>query len=143
MSERLRPRRATAADIQTLAELNAQLIVDEGSDNPMTVPQLAERMSEWLAGRYRAVLFDIESEAAAYVLYRDDGESVYVRHFFVTRAHRRSGVGREAMTLLMNEVFPPEKRVVVDVLARNARGLAFWHALGFTDYLLTLERRAV
>ncbi len=132
-----------AADIPTLAALNAQLIVDEGSDNPMTVPQLAERMTEWLDGRYRAILFEIGAEAVAYALYRDDGESIYVRHFFVTRTHRRNGVGREAMTLLMDEVFPPEKRVVVDVLVRNGRGVAFWHALGFTDFLLTLERRAV
>ncbi len=134
---------ASQSDVAVLARLNYQLIADEGSDNPMTVPQLAERMAEWLDGRYRAVLFEIASEAVAYVLYRDDGETIFVRHFFVTRTHRRSGIGREAMTVLINDVFPPEKRVVVDVLTRNARGLAFWHALGFNDYLLTLERRAV
>ena len=135
-------RTATLADIETLAELNHQLIADEGADNPRSVPQLAERMAEWLEGRYRAVLFEEGGAPVAYALYRDDGESIYLRQFFVTRERRRTGVGRDAITRLVNEVFPPGKRVVVEVLAKNARAMAFWHAMGFVDYFMTLERPA-
>ncbi len=135
-------RLATMADIDTLAELNHQLIADEGADNPMSVPQLAERMTEWLEGRYRAVLFDEGDAPVAYALYRDDGESVYLRQFFVARDRRRTGAGRDALTRLVNEVFPPGKRVVVEVLSTNTRAMAFWHAMGFVDYFMTLERPA-
>ena len=135
-------RTATLADIETLAELNHQLIADEGADNPWSVPQLAERMAEWLEGRYRAVLFEEGGAPVAYALYRDDGESIYLRQFFVTRERRRTGVGRDAIARLVNEVFPPGKRVVVEVLAKNARAMAFWHAMGFVDYFMTLERPA-
>jgi hypothetical protein len=47
---------ATQADVPLLAELNHQLIRDEGHSNPMTVPQLAERMSNWIEGEYTAIL---------------------------------------------------------------------------------------
>lgn len=135
-------RTATLADIEMLAELNHQLIADEGADNPRSVAQLAERMAEWLEGRYRAVLFEEGGAPVAYALYRDDGESIYLRQFFVTRERRRTGVGRDAIARLVNEVFPPGKRVVVEVLAKNARAMAFWHAMGFVDYFMTLERPA-
>lgn len=135
-------RMATISDVDTLAELNHQLIADEGSDNAMSVPQLAERLTEWLEDRYRAVLFEEDGAPMAYALFRDDGPSIYLRQFFVAREHRQAGVGRAAMEKLLIEVFPAGKRVVVEVLAANQRGLAFWHALGFTDYFHTLELRA-
>ena len=55
---------ATDADISLLAEWNHQLIRDEGHRNPMTVPQLADRMRGWLAGDYRAVLFTDSDDVA-------------------------------------------------------------------------------
>jgi GNAT superfamily N-acetyltransferase len=48
---------ATQADCPLLAELNHQLIRDEGHRNRMTVPELTERMRGWLAGEYRVVIF--------------------------------------------------------------------------------------
>lgn len=41
---------AKPEDAELLAPLNAQLIRDEGHNNPMTVVQLVERMSGWLRG---------------------------------------------------------------------------------------------
>ena len=32
-----------------------------------------------------------------------------------------------------------DKRITVDVLCQNEVGVAFWRAMGFTDYCLTLE----
>ena len=134
---------ASQADVALLARLNHELIADEGGDNVQSIPQLAERMTEWLEGRYQGVLFETsEREPLAYALFRDEGESIFLRQFFVTRPHRHAGVGRTAMRQLLTEVFAPGKRVVVEVLSKNERGIAFWHALGFSDYFLTLELRA-
>jgi len=50
-------RGATLGDCPVLAELNHQLIRDEGRRNLMTVPELEQRMRGWLTGEYRAVIF--------------------------------------------------------------------------------------
>jgi len=55
---RLTFRPATLDDCGLLAELNHQLIQDEGHRNPMTVPQLEQRMQGFIQGEYRAVIFE-------------------------------------------------------------------------------------
>ena len=42
------------SDIRQLAVLNLQLIEDEKSDNPMTVEDLEDQMSEFMNGDYNA-----------------------------------------------------------------------------------------
>ena len=49
-------RSATLADATVLANLNQQLIQDEGHRNPMIAGELVERMRGWLAGEYAAVI---------------------------------------------------------------------------------------
>src|SRR5579859_2231567 len=51
-------RRATTNDCPLLAELNHQLIQDEGHKNPMTIPELEQQMHEWLKGKYAVILFE-------------------------------------------------------------------------------------
>ena len=132
-------RRATYADIPLLVELNHQLIRDEGHRNPMTVPELAERMSKWLDTGYTAVLFQID-EIVAYALYRNSGDSIYLRQFFVHRNHRRKGIGQRAMKILFQEVWPKDKPITVEVLIHNSAAINFWRNVGFTDYSLALEK---
>ena len=132
-------RLATQADVQLLAELNHQLIRDEGHRNPMTVQELAERMSNWLEGEYTAVLFQID-EVVAYALYRNSSDSIYLRQFFVHRAHRRKGIGQGAMKILFEEIWPKDKRITVEVLVRNSAAINFWRSVGFADYSLALEK---
>lgn len=131
---------ATAQDCPALAEMNHQFIADEGHRNPMTVAQLEERMRGWLAsGEYRAMLFEQAGQVVAYALFRETETEVYLRQFFVARPHRREGLGRQAMDVLFSQVWPRHKRWTVSVLAHNVAGVAFWRALGYTDYDLTLE----
>lgn len=135
-------RQATEADLPLLAEWNHQLIRDEGHRNPMTVAELAERMRGFMRGEYTAIIFAEGRVPVAYALYRCDADSIYLRHFFVDRAQRRRGVGRRAMGILLSEVWPPGERITVEVLVHNRAGHAFWRAMGFHEYCLTLQRTA-
>ena len=130
---------ATESDLDLLAEWNHQLIRDEGHRNSMSIPQLRERMKGWLEGEYRAVIFAVGSVPAAYGLYREDAKEIYLRQLFVKRGHRRQGIGREAVGILQQQIWLPDKRLTVEVLTANEPAVAFWRSVGYTDYCLTLE----
>ena len=131
---------ARAQDAPLLAGWNQQLIQDEGHRNPMSVAELEERMRAWLvSGEYQAVLFEEAGEAVAYALFRETETEIHLRQFFVVRNRRREGLGRQAMQLLFSACWSREKRLTVDVLTGNLRAVAFWRALGYKDYGLSLE----
>jgi predicted acetyltransferase len=132
-------RRATLNDCALLAELNHQLIRDEGHRNKMTVPELEQRMNAWLSSEYAAVLFEDDAETVAYALYREQPEEIYLRQLFVVRNRRRQGLGRTAVEILRSKIWPKNKRLTVDVLVQNTAAIAFWRSVGYRDYCLTLE----
>lgn len=133
-------RKATMDDVSNLAELNRQLIQDEGHRNSMTLSNLEDRMGAWLAGDYTAILFEEGSEPMAYALYRQESDGVYLRQFFVAREHRRKGYGRQAIEILEAQVWAPGLRVTLEVLVDNRRALDFWKRAGFNEYAMTFER---
>ncbi len=133
-------REASPADVELLAHLNQQLIRDEGHRNPMTLEQLQLRMENWLRGEYQAVLFDHSGETVGYALFRDNAEVIYLRQFLLTAQHRRQGLGRQAIEWLSSHHWQDAPRVRVEVLVGNDEAIAFWRAIGFVDYCLTLER---
>ncbi len=131
-------RPAIASDARALAELNHQLIKDEGR-HPMDLAALAARMTQWLGDEgCEALLVEQGGQMVAYVLWRDHGDSIYLRQLFVRRENRRMGMARHLMTTLFQRW--PDKRLTVDVLAGNARALAFWRRMGYRDYAVMLER---
>lgn len=130
---------ASDSDIGLLSDWNHQLIRDERHRNPMTIEQLAERMRNWLKrGEYRAVLFSTD-EPVCHAVFRTDAELIHLRQFFVRRDRRRTGVGRAAMSILREQIWPRDVRLTVDVLCHNQGGIAFWRSVGYQDYNLTLE----
>ncbi|MBC7955114.1 MAG: GNAT family N-acetyltransferase [Cytophagales bacterium] len=132
-------RSASLTDAETLGLLNHQLIKDEGHRNPMNVPELTERMRGWMAYEgYEALLGFDGHDMVAYVLWRHLHDSVYLRQIFVQRDYRRQGTARHLMLNLFERW--PTKRLTVDVLAGNARALAFWRRMGYQDYAVMLER---
>lgn len=137
---RLQTRTATAADLDLLAEWNHQLISDQGHRNPMSVPQLRDRMAEWIAEDYQAGILEIAGDPVGYVLYRTQEDSVHIRHLFVARECRRQGVGRMAIELLASNFQPKGLRLSAEVLAENGAGRAFWSAAGFHEYAVVVER---
>jgi ribosomal protein S18 acetylase RimI-like enzyme len=132
-------RYASAEDIPLLAELNHQLIQDERASNPMSVAELSTRMYAWLQGEYRAVIFERGSEPVAYALFRPSEEGLYLRQFFVGRAHREQGVGRRAIELFREQVVPAGQPLSLEVLVHNEGAIAFWRRLGFRQHALSFR----
>jgi len=130
---------ASAEDIPLLAELNHQLIQDECASNPMSVAELSTRMRAWLQGDYRTVIFERDSEPIAYALFRPSEEGLYLRQFFVDRAHRRQGVGRHAIELFREQVVPSGQPLLLEVLVHNEGAIAFWQRLGFRRHALSFR----
>ena len=132
-------RSARTADAAMLGQMNQQLIEDEGHRNRMSVPELERRMRAMLEGDYTATLFEVGAQVVGYALWREESEWVYLRQFFVARDFRRRSVGRQAIRVLSDQVWPSHTRVRVDVLIGNQPALEFWRGVGFQDYLITLE----
>jgi predicted acetyltransferase len=140
---------ATVDDVPELAAMNRMLIEDEDSPNPMSLEQLEARMHRWLSnGEYHAVIIHRNDEIVGYVLYREEPDAhditqvlVHVRQFFIKRAYRRRGIGRTAFEQVVRSHFPPSAVIVLEILATNLQGRAFWERLGFMPYT-TLYRRA-
>ncbi len=137
----LRP--ATIMDVPLLVQLNQELIEDEGSSNPMTPEQLESRMRRWLQ-TWEVHLF-LQDKVIGYTIYRvqkndhDGKETVYIRHYYICRNVRRQGLGREALNLLRQQVFPKDTRVYLEVLWHNQRGRDFWESMGFSPYSMTMK----
>ena len=123
-----------------LAVLNKQLIEDEGSDNPMNMDKLTERMATWLDNEYGCYAIEREEVLVAYCLYRDDGEHYYIRQLFTVREQRRKGLGR-ALLDFVEQALPDDKPIRLEVLSHNVDALKFYEAYGFTLYSHTLSKR--
>ena len=131
-------RRAAEGDLDLLAAWNHQLIRDEGHRNPMDLTQLRERMRGWLEQDYQAVIFSMNAPVA-YALFRATVAEIYLRQLFVVPELRRKGLGRRAVEILRQEIWPAHVRLTVEVLCAHAAGVEFWRAIGYRDYALTLE----
>lgn len=131
-------RLAEETDAGLLATMNQQLIRDERHRNAMTLPELEQRMRTWLRGEYRAVLIEADGQCVGHSLFRHEPDHVYLRQFYVAADHRRRGVGRAAMQWIREHAWQG-RRVRLDVLVGNDRARAFWEAVGFVDYCVTME----
>jgi ribosomal protein S18 acetylase RimI-like enzyme len=134
---------ATLDDVPALARMNRQLVEDERHRNRFKSDAwLEERMRGFLTGGYQAVLFELAGDVVAYALYAahtDRRNTIHLRQIFVDRARRRQGIGREAMRILAEEIWPADKRLTVAVLVGNRIARAFYKAVGFREYSLELE----
>jgi len=137
---------ASMEDVPLLARMNRELVEDEGHRNRFQSPAWFEdRMRGFIDGVYRAVVFERDGRALAYALYTDQTEhadEIYLRQIFVDRSCRRQGIGREAMRILREEIWPEEKRITVGVLQGNQPAIEFYRAIGFQPYSMEMELRA-
>jgi len=119
--------------------LNADLVRAEGHRNPMTAAELEDRMRDWIAGEYEAVVCESACTPVGYALYRRESDHVYLRQLFVREGDRRRGIATALLQWLWSNIWTDVERVRVEVLVGNSAGLAFWRAVGFSDYCVTLE----
>jgi GNAT superfamily N-acetyltransferase len=141
-------RPANETDLPLLAQMNKRLIEDEGSRNPISIDQLAERMRGWVLGDWEVKLFARDGNVVGYAVhqtrrdeYFPDHTIVYLRQFYIEREMRGQGLGTAAFRALTSEHFPPDCRVVIDALAMNPRGYDFWRHVGFEPYCTTMHLR--
>ena len=144
---RLSLRSATNEDLAPIARMNRQLILDEGSRNRMSVPELEARLRDWLDGNWRIDVVRADGVVVGYAVYQirtDEYDSalsvVYLRQMFVDREHRGHGIGSAVVELLASERFPAGSKVVIDVLETNPGGRRFWERAGFRPYSTIMER---
>jgi ribosomal protein S18 acetylase RimI-like enzyme len=134
---------ASTDDIALLARMNRELTEDENHRNrSRPVSWFEQRMQGFLTGSYKAVLFERDGRVLAYALYTDQTEhadAIYLRQIYVDRSCRRQGVGREAMKILLNEIWPRAKRITVGVLTGNQPAIDFYRAIGFQPYSMEME----
>ncbi|MCA9025426.1 MAG: GNAT family N-acetyltransferase [Planctomycetaceae bacterium] len=135
-------RDATTVDVPILAKMNQQLIRDEGHRNAMSIVELQNRMATWLSGEYSAVIAEQEGDTVGYALFQENADHVYVRQLFVSEHSRRHGVGKSLVTWINQHADDFELRLRIDVLVGNQQAIEFWHALGFKDYCITMERES-
>ena len=134
-------RQAGLADLEVLTDFNAGLQCDQGSPQPLAEAALRQRLADWLSnGDYQAILAERDGRPVGYALYRLEDEHIFLRHLYVVPAARRQGLGRAFYRHLQDEVWPAGWPVQLNVLAANSRGQAFWAAMGFETYCLTLRQ---
>ncbi|MEJ2111073.1 MAG: GNAT family N-acetyltransferase [Acidobacteriota bacterium] len=130
---------ATEQDLDLLANWNYHLIQDEGQRNRLSLPQLRDRMGKWIKGDYKAVVFESNQLPLAYALYREDPDEIHLIQLYVDRKKRRQGVGHYCIDILRLEIWPKDKRLIVEALVKNESTIKFWRSIGFSAYRLTLE----
>jgi GNAT superfamily N-acetyltransferase len=119
--------------------MNQELIQDEGHRNKMTLAELEQRMSDFLQNEYDVVIASFRQNDIGYALYKQDPEWLYLRQIFVIKTMRRKGFGRKFIEWLKNNPWRDCKRIRTDVLVGNVTGIAFWKALVFKEYCITME----
>lgn len=134
-------RQAGLADLEVLTGFNAGLQRDQGSLQPLAEAALRQRLADWLNdGDYQAILAEKDGRPVGYALYRLEDERIFLRHLYVVPGARRQGLGRAFYDHLREQLWPADRPVQLNVLASNARGQDFWHALGFEAFSLTLQQ---
>jgi GNAT superfamily N-acetyltransferase len=132
---------ATEADIPQLAALNLQLMEDEQHLYMLPLDELRARMTRWVAGEYRVLVFRNGGRVCGYAAWCSEDRGTYLRHFFICRDQRRQGLGRIIIDRLRRDHFPQDQPLQLEATIWNTDAIAFWRAIGFKDFGLSLEMK--
>ena len=132
---------ATEADIARLAEFNLQLMEDEQHLYMLPLEDLRVRMARWIAGEYNVLVFRNGGRVCGYAAWCVEDRGAYLRHFFICRDQRRQGLGRSIIDRLRRDHFPKDQPLQLEATIWNTDAIAFWRAIGFQDFGLTLEMK--
>lgn len=144
----LKLKRASSIDIDILAQMNKQLIEDEGSLNPMSIFELKQRMDTWLQTDYFADLIIANQKVIGYALYSfkqnqydKNLKEVYLRQYFIGRKFRKLGLGLQGIKLFKEERFKDVNSIEIDVLESNIIGKNFWIKAGFKPMYTNMKMK--
>ena len=132
-------------DLDALAAMNRALIDDQGSRNAMDLAALRRRFERFAEEGRLIDVFERDGAMVGFASHEQEeapgpsGRQVHLHQFYIDRAHRRNGLGREAFRLLAASRWTPGTRVVLHVLEGNAVGRKFWSSLGFQPYAVVME----
>jgi GNAT superfamily N-acetyltransferase len=132
---------ARESDIPQLAELNLQLMEDERHLYMLPIEELRARMTRWVAGEYHVLVFRNGARICGYAAWCPEERGTYLRHFFICRDQRRQGLGRTIIDRLRRDHFPKDQPLQLEATIWNTDAIAFWRAIGFKDFGLTLEMK--
>ena len=118
-------------DCEYLADLNKELIHAEGSDNPMTIKEVEQRMKDFLQTFYEAYFFIERDRVVGYALIKMDCEPLYLRQFLIIQEYRRRHYGEQAFQMLLSCL--KTDSVDIEVLSNNDQGVKFWEKMGFVE----------
>ena len=143
----LEMRKHTAAEFDALAQMNKELIEDEESRNPMSVAELRERLERYVNDEgWTLDVFVSEGQTVGYITFRYEAnpvgpncQTVHLKQFYISREHRRLGLGTAAIALFRQKRLNKGDRVALEVLEMNSRGRKFWQKLGFVPYAKIME----
>ena len=132
---------ARESDIPQLAVLNLQLMEDERHPYMLPLEDLRGRMTRWVAGEYHVLVFRHGARICGYAAWCPEERGTYLRHFFICRDQRRQGLGRIIIDKLRRDHFPKDQPLQLEAAIWNTDAIAFWRAIGFQDFGLTLEMK--
>ena len=146
-ADRLILRRAREPDLAALAELNKQLLEDEGNLVDVSVDALIARHREWMqTGEWSQDVLDVDGTVVGYIVHmpnpfplHPDRPELFLRQFCVDRDRRGAGLGRAGFALFMRYRVAPGGRVTLDVLESNRIGQAFWESVGCRPFFRRME----
>ncbi len=134
-------------DCPQLAIMNQQLIIDEGSRNPMKLEQLTGRMTAFLKNGWTALWVTLDDVRVGYILYQTRQDSyfpekteVYIRQYFIMSEYRGRGIGRSALEMIVDKWLPPDAALTLEVLSGNTSAAKFWESVGFQSYSIAMRR---
>lgn len=84
-----------------MVELNKELIYAEGSDNPLAIKEVEQRMKDFLQTFYEAYFFIERDRVVGYALIKMDCEPLYLRQFLIIQEYRRRHYGEQAFQILL------------------------------------------
>ncbi len=135
------------SDVDQIAQMNKELIEDEGHTNPMNLAELKERLHHFVSrDGWTVDVFTSNLMIIGYATYRLEANiskindtTIHIRQFYIARSQRGKGMGRRAYRLLIESQRQAPKRILIEVLESNPGGKAFWSRIGFTPYAMSME----
>ena len=130
--------KAVIEDCDELVEMNNQLVIDEQFDVILPEDKMIERMKDFIQGSvYDCYLMVHENSHCGYCLVDRTKTPLYLRHLFVKKEHRRKGLGKKTIQMLL-EMCKTDS-LDIEVMAWNANAIKFYESIGFTPRFIGMR----